>query len=160
VGAFDQKHVEVRNILVCFFVEADMTIADLNEAEPCAFAHLVVRHLPESLRAEHSAADCPNHAGADPSHTLQKTTTVYSIVVRILLDPARQILSPSFSADLHLARFQIAVLNQSAKYSHSDNHFVVGVQGEIEYRRSERRRGRSKTRYGRNRSGFIGRRRG
>jgi len=68
IALFKGRH----NITVRCLVETDMTIADLNEAEPGASTHLMIRHLAEGLGTEYSSTYSPNHSRAGPSHTLQE----------------------------------------------------------------------------------------
>src|ERR1700750_2291153 len=71
------------NIFVCFFIEADVTVTDLNKAKLSGSTSLVVCRLAESLLTQDSSGDCPNRSGAGPCHTFQKTAPVYSVVVEI-----------------------------------------------------------------------------
>jgi hypothetical protein len=54
----------------------------------------MMRRLAKSLGIQNSSAYRPDHTRAGPSHALQKSPAIYSIFVRILFDPAWQILSP------------------------------------------------------------------
>src|SRR5579884_901089 len=74
------------------FVEADVAIADLNEAESSASAHLVIRHLTEGFRAQYPACSGPDHASSRPSHALQKSAAVHSISIRVFFDSTSHIL--------------------------------------------------------------------
>src|SRR6266404_5178077 len=56
----------LRNILVRLFVESDMTVTDLDEAE---YARLLsARH--ETTGCKHSRVHCPDKPGAGPCHAL------------------------------------------------------------------------------------------
>src|SRR5690348_6302648 len=78
-----QRNLECRrNIFVRVFVEADMAIADLQEAQVGSCWQRVsgFRNLSEGFRNEDTAADGPKQAGASPSHALQKAATIDSVV--------------------------------------------------------------------------------
>jgi hypothetical protein len=60
-----------------------MTVADLNEGQVTfGITHL----LAESPRSGNPAANAPNDPGAGPGHALQKSATVYSVVVMVVND--------------------------------------------------------------------------
>src|ERR1700761_8362156 len=65
------------------FAQADVAIADLNEAETgaSASAHLMAGHLAESFRRKNASAHRPNHPCAGPGHALQESAAVYSVFV-------------------------------------------------------------------------------
>jgi hypothetical protein len=87
------------NVSVSCLVEADMAIAYLNEAECSTSVRLMLRHLPEGFRTKHSSAYRPNHAGASPSHALQKTAAVYAVFIQVVFYSTRQLLSPAETSD-------------------------------------------------------------
>ena len=80
------------DISVRRFVEADMTVADLDESDPAAHAGAVARPAPLRLldrhAFEHAARQGPHRAGTDPGHALQKPATIkvpFVVLLRHLL---------------------------------------------------------------------------
>jgi hypothetical protein len=69
------------DVLIRFFVEADMTVADLDEAETAAHLHAPVCVLPEQSGGQNTTLHRPQNARACPRHALQKSTPVHTVFV-------------------------------------------------------------------------------
>ena len=71
-------HIGIRR-----FIEADMAVADLNEGQiTFGITHL----LAKGARSGNPAGNAPNHPRTGPGHALQKSATVYSVVVVVVND--------------------------------------------------------------------------
>ncbi|HUI56384.1 MAG TPA: hypothetical protein VLY04_15520 [Bryobacteraceae bacterium] len=67
---------------VGLFVEADVAVADLNEAQVALGRLAVACHL--AVRG--AAGERPNHAGAGPSHAFQETALINAVFFMIVSD--------------------------------------------------------------------------
>src|SRR5205809_397562 len=80
----NRKLQRAGDILVRFFGETDVAVADLREAE---IAGLLLRRVvgTEHTAAQDSAAsDAPDHGRPDPRHAFQKSASVDSIITSLL----------------------------------------------------------------------------
>src|SRR5579872_513140 len=66
------------------FVKSDVAVADLDEAEICAFHRVLVTAFCEGARNGNASTEGPNQSCTRPCHTLQKPTTVDAVIVEIL----------------------------------------------------------------------------
>ena len=69
------------DILVRLFIETDMAVADLNEAE---IARGDRSYRAEYFGSEHSAAHRPKHPGAGPGHAFEEAAPIDAIRIVIL----------------------------------------------------------------------------
>src|SRR5579872_5214621 len=77
------NHVWVRRL-----IEAHVAVADLRKAQLPHFVglHLRTHVRGESARRQYSAFDYAQRAGSGPGHALQKTPSVDSIIIVIMLN--------------------------------------------------------------------------
>ena len=84
-------HVRIRCL-----IEADMAIADLNEAEiPCEVPYLLLQHIAQGIRFQNAALQKTKSARAGPGHAFQKSATIDAVVVVILFNVLSHVLSSS-----------------------------------------------------------------
>ncbi len=69
------------DVLIGGLVEADVAVADLDEAElRCAFRHrLLAARRSEELRGGHASGNGPYQAGSGPGHAAEKVATVDAV---------------------------------------------------------------------------------
>jgi hypothetical protein len=70
-----------------------VAIADLRKGQPANFVgmHLGTHLGAEGIRFQHTAFNDAESAGAGPSHALQKTSAVYSVIIMVMLNQSTDI---------------------------------------------------------------------
>ena len=82
VDSIDRDPQCAGHILVDLLAKADVAVADLRKGEIIGACFIRLTQRP---RGENSAAaDRPDHAGADPGHTLEKSATVNAVAIDLL----------------------------------------------------------------------------
>ena len=69
-----------------FLTETNVRVADLHEAEAGLGYFRGGGSQREPRGTEQSAADCPEHSGASPSHALEEAAPIQAILVVVVLD--------------------------------------------------------------------------
>src|SRR5579862_825535 len=65
------------------FVESDVAVTDLHEAEVRSFACAFAVGFREYMRSCHAPTHCPDQAGTRPCHAFQETAPIHAIVAQI-----------------------------------------------------------------------------
>src|SRR6266446_3023085 len=71
----------LRHILIRLFVESYVAVADLDEAEHT----LLLSARPETTGCKHSRVHSPDQPGAGPCHAFEKTATLDSVTLLLLV---------------------------------------------------------------------------
>src|SRR5260370_2312004 len=84
IDLVDRRLQSGGDVRVCWLVETDLTVADLDKAEVRAFAGIFAVSFGECPRYRYATAHGPDQACTRPRHALQEPATVDAIVVEIL----------------------------------------------------------------------------
>jgi hypothetical protein len=97
-----------RHVWIGRFIEADMTITDLHEAEISSEVfYLLLQYLAESKRFQNAGLQQTKSARSSPGHALQKTATIHSVAIEILFNVFRHMLSSGWVSVLVTMHFAL-----------------------------------------------------